>query len=151
MLCAKFGWNWPSGSWEGDENVKSLQTDGRIDDGQKVIRKAHLSFQLRWAKKLIKYFQYNCTILLLSPPEKGHNPLFKKVWILSTQECFVSSFNQINSVVLELNFFLFSVRQYNFPNPLLSLASEKSMALHLHKLESPPSTDTLCQVWFKIA
>ena len=29
MLCAKFGWNWPSGSWEEDENVKSLQTDGR--------------------------------------------------------------------------------------------------------------------------
>ena len=27
MLCAKFGWNWPSGSEEEDENVKSLQTD----------------------------------------------------------------------------------------------------------------------------
>ena len=25
MLCAKFGWNWPSGSWEEDENVKSLR------------------------------------------------------------------------------------------------------------------------------
>ena len=25
MFCAKFGWNWPSGSWEEDENVKSLQ------------------------------------------------------------------------------------------------------------------------------
>ena len=24
MLCAKFGWNWPSGSREEDENVKSL-------------------------------------------------------------------------------------------------------------------------------
>ena len=55
MLCAKFGWNWPSGSGEEDENVKSLQTDGqtdrRTDDGRQVIRKAHLSFQLRWAKK----------------------------------------------------------------------------------------------------
>ena len=62
MLCAKFGWNWPSGSGEEDENVKSLQTDGRTDrqtdgqtdrqtdDGRQVIRKAHLSFQLRWAK-----------------------------------------------------------------------------------------------------
>ena len=35
MLCAKFawnrpnGWNWPSGSWEENENVKSLQTDGQ--------------------------------------------------------------------------------------------------------------------------
>ena len=31
MLCAKFGWNWPSGSGEEDENVKSLQTDRRTD------------------------------------------------------------------------------------------------------------------------
>ena len=31
MLCAKFGWNWPSGSWEEVENRKSLQTDGRTD------------------------------------------------------------------------------------------------------------------------
>ena len=55
MLCAKFGLNWPSGSGEEDENVKSLQTDrqtdgrtdGQTDDGRQVIRKAHLSFQLR--------------------------------------------------------------------------------------------------------
>ena len=50
MLCAKFGWNWPSGSWEEDENVKSLLTDGNTDrwqtDWRQVIRKAHLSFQL---------------------------------------------------------------------------------------------------------
>lgn len=38
MLCAKFGWIWSSGSGEEVENVKRLQTD----DGQKVIRKAHL-------------------------------------------------------------------------------------------------------------
>ena len=25
MLCAKFGWIWPSGSGEEDENVKSLR------------------------------------------------------------------------------------------------------------------------------
>ena len=55
MLCAKFGWNWPSGSGEEVENRKSLQTDGqtdgRTDAGRKAIRKAHLSFQLRWANK----------------------------------------------------------------------------------------------------
>ena len=51
MLCAKFGWNWPSSSGVKDENVKSLQMDRQtIDDGRQVIRKAHLSFQLRWAK-----------------------------------------------------------------------------------------------------
>ena len=31
------------------------QTDGRTDNGRQVIRKVHLSFQLRWAENLIKY------------------------------------------------------------------------------------------------
>ena len=31
MLCAKVGWNWPSGSREEVENVKSLLTDGLMD------------------------------------------------------------------------------------------------------------------------
>ena len=31
MLCAKFGWNWPSGSGEEVENVKSLQMDRQTD------------------------------------------------------------------------------------------------------------------------
>ena len=31
ILCAKFGWNWPSGSGEEDENVKSLQTDRQTE------------------------------------------------------------------------------------------------------------------------
>ena len=53
--CAKFGWNWLSGSWEEVENRKSLQTDGQTEDGRQAIRKAHLSFQLRWAKKPIIY------------------------------------------------------------------------------------------------
>ena len=54
MFFAKFGWNWPKGSAEEDENVKNLQTNrqtGRqTDDGRQVIRNAQLSFQLRWAK-----------------------------------------------------------------------------------------------------
>ena len=45
-VYAKFVQNWPSGSWEEDENMKCLKTDG-----QQAIRKAHLSFQLRWAHK----------------------------------------------------------------------------------------------------
>ena len=47
MLCAKFGWNWRSSSGEEDENVESIQTDGRTFDGQQAIRKAHLSYQLK--------------------------------------------------------------------------------------------------------
>ena len=46
MLCAKFGRNWPSGSGDKDDNVKSLQTDRRTTD---------LSFLLRWAKKVAPF------------------------------------------------------------------------------------------------
>lgn len=35
MLCAKFGKNWPSGSCEEDENVKSLQTK-RQTEGRRI-------------------------------------------------------------------------------------------------------------------
>ena len=48
MLCAKFGWNWPSGSEEEDEHVKSLQTDRQTDgrmDGQTAADD-------RWSEKL---------------------------------------------------------------------------------------------------
>ena len=54
MICAKFDRNWPCSSGEEDENVKSLQTDRRTDRRRtKSDQKAHLSFQLRWAKKNI--------------------------------------------------------------------------------------------------
>ena len=39
MLCAKFGWNWPFGSYGEDDNVKNLQKDRRTTDD-------------RWSKKL---------------------------------------------------------------------------------------------------
>ena len=56
LLCAKFGgWNWPRGSGEENENVKSLRTDGQTDDERQAIRKAHLSFQFRWAKNYLAY------------------------------------------------------------------------------------------------
>ena len=34
MLCAKYDWNWPSGSGEEDENMESLQTDGCTTDNR---------------------------------------------------------------------------------------------------------------------
>jgi hypothetical protein len=37
--------------WRKSQKCKSLQTDRQTDAGQQAIRKAHLSFQLRWAKK----------------------------------------------------------------------------------------------------
>ena len=97
MLCAKFGWNWPTGSEEEDffnfvnvfsqfHNYLPLEKGGALylnklespspkdalcqvwlklaqvyddDDndgnGQILIRKAHLSLWLRWAKKMFKH------------------------------------------------------------------------------------------------
>ena len=46
IRCFKFGWNWPSGSGEEDEKFSTTTTD----NAQILIRKAHLSFWLRWAK-----------------------------------------------------------------------------------------------------
>jgi hypothetical protein len=40
--------------WRRSQKCKSLQ----MDDGQRAIRKAHLSFQLRWAKNKIFIFKY---------------------------------------------------------------------------------------------
>jgi hypothetical protein len=46
-LC-QFWLNWPGRS----EKSKMWKfTDGQTDTGQQAIRKAHSSFQLRWAKK----------------------------------------------------------------------------------------------------
>ena len=47
ILCAKFDWNWPSGSGEENENVKSLQTD-RQTDGQTDRQ----TTDDRWSEKL---------------------------------------------------------------------------------------------------
>ena len=45
------------------EKITDWQTDGHTDDGRQVIRKAHLSFQLRWAKnfKTITVLRFDVT------------------------------------------------------------------------------------------
>ena len=45
MLCSKVGWNWPIGSWEEDENVKSLQQRQQWQQTN-FDQKAHLSIRL---------------------------------------------------------------------------------------------------------
>ena len=63
MLCAKFGWNWPSGSWEEDENVKNFidrrtdrQTDWRRTTGD---QKSSLELSAWWAKKQILFLDHS--------------------------------------------------------------------------------------------
>ena len=51
MLCVKYSWNWPSGSGEQDENVKSFterQTDRETMDARRSEK--HTSFKLRELK-----------------------------------------------------------------------------------------------------
>ena len=62
MLCAKFGWSWPIGSGEEEEdgNVKNLQRDRRTDrltDRRRTTgdQKSSLEFQDMWAKKHKKF------------------------------------------------------------------------------------------------
>lgn len=60
MLFAKFRWNWPS-VFGGEKRLKMLNVygatggrrDRQTDDRQNIIRKAHMSWKLRWAKSLI--------------------------------------------------------------------------------------------------
>ena len=69
LLCAKFGWNWPSGSGEEDENVKSLQTDGQTEgrtDGRTTDNRR--SEKLTWAfssDELITNFSQQILLLLV--------------------------------------------------------------------------------------
>ena len=65
ILCAKFGWDWSSGSGEKTKMWKVYrqtegQMDGQTDDGRQVIRKAHLILRLRWAKTFLSQLNSQC-------------------------------------------------------------------------------------------
>ena len=108
-------------------------TDGRMDrqteEGRQVIRKDHLSFQLRWAKKG-RAFHLN---KLTSP---SPNDALCSVW-------------------LKLALWFWRRRFFHFVNVSSLfrnyLPLEKGGALHLNKLESPSPKDALCQVSLKLA
>ena len=53
MICAKFGWNWPSGFGVEDENKKSLQIDGRTGG-----RSLEDNSQSQVLRNLIMHIQY---------------------------------------------------------------------------------------------
>ena len=77
----KFGWNWPGDSAEEDENVKSFKWQRRLQRRQIVIRKAHLSLWLRWAKKILMWHLLCCPYTLQLNPTH----YFKKILDLSEQ------------------------------------------------------------------
>ena len=69
MLCAKFGWNWPSGSGEEDENVKGLRQQRRQTNFDQNLR-------LRWANNVSsfihKYVWYNKVYLSQDRSARKH-------------------------------------------------------------------------------
>ena len=97
MLCAKFSWNWPSGSWEDVENKKKYwktdrQTDRQMDrqtDWQTDRRrtkgdqkKTHLSFQLSWAENHRRTWTSYCSRKL-----NRQNRLKNYVYFFVTYKC----------------------------------------------------------------
>ena len=52
MLCAKFGWNWPSGSGEEDENVKSLRQQWQQQQRQRQQWRQRRTTDKFWSEKL---------------------------------------------------------------------------------------------------
>ena len=109
MLCAKFGWNWPSGSGEEDENVKSLRQRRQQQRRQRQRRRTTDKFwseKLTWAfgsgeLKRSAGFEVHCILVplvtlssLLLFEHKGN--LIWKNWINSET---ITDNNPVHSIV----------------------------------------------------
>jgi hypothetical protein len=78
--------------WRRSRKCESLQTDRQTDAGQQAIRKAHLSFQLRWAKK-----QCTCSyVSMMSWQVKQQQPL--AIMTLSIPTCFQCPASNSNTI-----------------------------------------------------
>ena len=116
MLCAKFGWNWLSGSEEEVENRKCLQKDRQMMDDRR-------SEKLTWAKK--PHIRAKLCFVVRLRQNKDHNAHLRKLFK--------------------------SIYTYDMKKPPNYLLYENWMVLNLNKFESPSPKDALCQVWLKLA
>ena len=116
MLCAKFGWNWLSGSREEDFLISSM------------------------------YFRY---FLIISPWKRAGPP-----YILTNLNSLHPK-DDLCQVWLKLDQWFLRRRFLNLSNVFSLfrnyLPLTKGWALHFKKIESPPPKDALCQVWMKLA
>ena len=126
MLCAKFGLNWPSGSGEEDENVKSLW------------QRQWPQQQRRWT--MDKFWSEKLTWAFGSGELKSHNYTSTLVTkIVEVVSPFVSSF-----VKIEIPFTQFQLKipwwfwrrflRVRFSPFSYYLHFKKDMAIHLNKL-----------------
>ena len=72
MLCAKFGWNWSTGSGEEDENVKSLQRRRRQRHRRRRTTDKFWSEKLTWAFGSGELKTWDSTFLYLSEKYEGY-------------------------------------------------------------------------------
>ena len=116
MLCAKFGWNWPSGSGEmhfcNFVIIPPWKRVGpfiwiKLNSLHQSIHCAKLGWKLaQWLLrriflKMSMYF-HNCTII---SPWKRRGPSFEQTWIPITKKSFVPSLVEISPIVLEKKIF----------------------------------------------
>ena len=162
VLCAKFGWNWPSCLRGGHFQILST-CFSQCRNYLTLVKGLAFSFEQTW-------FPFTQRCFVLSWVEIGPVVLekrrtflnfvnvfsqcrnyltlvkslafsFKQTWFPFTQRCFVSSWVEIGPVVLEKKTFRF--RHGNFA--ISYLLSEKGIAFHLNKLELPIPKDALCK------
>ena len=84
MLCAKIGWNWPSGAGEEDENVKSLQTDGQTD---RQTTDDRWSEKLTWAfssgeLKMVSDFESHLKYQVISSYWPMNKQIFTRICLI---------------------------------------------------------------------
>ena len=115
ILCAKFGWNWLSGSGEEDffnfvdvfslfRNYPSLEKGRTLHLNKPVspsLKDALCQVRLIFSQWLWRRFFFNSAISLSSALGKGRGPWFEQTCIPFTQRCFVPSLVEIGRVVLE--------------------------------------------------
>ena len=83
MLCAKFGWNWPSGSWEEVKNRKwkKCVTDNYIN----ILIKVQISWVIR-RQQLLRMRAMVCNWNL-----KATGFFFSLNWYLFLERCYILS------------------------------------------------------------
>ena len=163
MLCAKFGWKWLSGSGEEEDfwilsmyfryfviicpwkragsfiwtNLNSLHPRLHCD-----------KFGWKWlsGRRFLNFVNVFSLFHNYLPLEEGGVLHLNKLESPSPKDALCQVWLKMAQWFWRRRFFnfinVFSLFHYYLP-------LEKGGALHLNKLESPSSRDTLCQIWLK--
>ena len=94
MLCAKYGWNWLSGSWEEILNSVNVFSLFHLWTNLNLLYlrmqcQVWLKFAQWFLKKIFKSSHCISTISQLSLLWEKVGPLFDQIWIPFTQGCIV--------------------------------------------------------------